>query len=178
MRKLSRKEIQYVYGEVTRRNQDYWMSYWFPNTTGGRKMTVTALTMEKVLRKEILKNTLVKNMYNNLKKLPDFDEKCLHFHYYDCGTGEGEMTYHNLSIYTSIQIPVSTQFCHMYETLHKAQGWKVPHNLIDKYSIIFASWKAKDEERPKKIEELIEFIYKDYFKSLELELKKELKNLK
>lgn len=180
MKKLSCMEEQYVYEEVMRRHREYWDScYWYPKTTGGKKK-VTALTIQKAVRKELLKNTLVKNMYNNLKKLPDFDESQASFFFNDARQGEGELKYFKSPVYFSVRVPVSAQFCHMWETLDKLQGWgsRIPRNVMTKYSILFASWKAKKEERPKKIEELIEFIRKDYFGTFESELIKELKNLK
>lgn len=179
MKTLSRMEEEYVYEEVIRRNNEHWESYWTP-TTDGKGTSVTALTIQKAIRKELLKNTLVKNMYNNLKKLPDFDESRVRFFFNDAREGEGRLSYEKPPVRASIYVQASAQFCHMWETLNKLQGWgaKIPRNVMTKYSILFASWKGKKEERPKKIEELIDFIYKDYFGTIESELIKELKNLK
>lgn len=170
MRKLHWTEEQYVYGEVMRRRDERWNCF--------LEKPTTVLTIEKTVRKEILKNTVAKNMYNSLKKLPDFDEKCLRFIFYNYATGEGEMSYDKSPFYVLIKIPMSTQFRHMWATFRKAEGNEMPRNFMAKYSILFASWKGTNEERPKKIEELIDFIYKDYFEPIELELKQELKNLK
>lgn len=180
MRKLSWTEEVYIHDEVTRRHKEYWESYFWHSKPTGREKKVTSLTIQKAVRKELLKNTLVKNMYNSLKKLPDFDESQVCFFFNDARQGEGELSYHKSPVHISVLVPVSEQFCHMWEILNKLQGWgaNITKNVMMKYSILFASWKGKKEERPKKIEELIEFIRKDYYGTFESELIKELKNLK